>query len=81
MTDRNRREFVFADSPEHDFLCAGIRVKTPCAVLVDEWERERPVFGADIEGHRPIDLATKPVHLLVFLDEQFAVYLILAWVA
>src|SRR5260370_33364766 len=77
VASRNRREFIVTNSAEGDFLSAGIRIEAPGAVCRNQRYREWPVLGADIKGHRSVGLATQAMHLLVFLDEHFAVELIL----
>src|SRR5271156_1229536 len=81
VTDQNGPEFVLADSSEQDFLQTSVRIEAPGAVLLNERDRERPVLGADIQGHRSVGVPTQTVHLLVFLDEHFAVEPILGLIA
>jgi len=69
------------DSPEHDFFRPGIRVETPGLVLLRDRDREGPVLGPNVQGHGSIGFAMKAMHFLIFLDEQFAVQLILAFIA
>src|SRR5689334_24456978 len=80
VANSNRREFVFADSPEQDLLQTSIRVEVPGTVFLDKRDRKGPVLAADVEGHRSVGFSTQAVHLLVFLDEQFPVGLILGCV-
>src|SRR5579862_2498851 len=64
VASRDRREFVVAYSPEGDLFRTGFRIKAPDAVGRNQGDRERPVFRADIQCHRSVSIATKPVHLL-----------------
>ena len=43
----NGGEFIPADAPEHDLVFARGSVEKPCAVIIDEWNRKRPVLRAD----------------------------------
>jgi len=40
VTDQHRSELVLADSPEHDFLPAGLCIEIPGAVFLNQLERE-----------------------------------------
>src|ERR1700761_9043147 len=81
MANSNRCKFILPDSPEQDFLLAGIGVEAPRTALLNQGNWERPVFSADVQRHRSVSLTPQAVHLLILLDEQFALSLILSFVS
>jgi hypothetical protein len=74
---RDCRQFIFPNAPEQELFLAGIRVKAPGALLIDERHRKRPVFATDVQHQGAVGFAAQAMHLLVFLYEQFAVQFVL----
>src|SRR5205823_7825716 len=75
-----RRQFVLANLPEQDLLLTGVRIEPPGAIFPGQRDGEWPILGPNAQHQRSVGLVSQAVHLLVFLDEQFAVELILAFV-
>jgi hypothetical protein len=50
-------------------------------VLRGQWNREWPVFCANVKGHSPVRFSDEPVHLLVLLYESLAITLVFLLVA
>src|SRR5271170_3572205 len=61
--------FVLADSAVHDFAPPQKAIEIKSAAALDDGDRQRPVFGADIESSFVVRFFHQPVHLLVFLRE------------
>src|SRR5258708_11946132 len=78
---RGRHQFVLTDSSEHNLSLTGGGIELPGAILTNQGDRERPVLSADVQNHGSVGLATKSMHLPVFLNENFALQLVLARVA
>src|SRR5258708_22691044 len=65
-------KFIGANAAEKDLVFAGVRVEIPGAVVVNQGNRKRPVFGADHQGYRAVRLGDEAMHLLVFDNEADA---------
>src|ERR1700723_3503143 len=72
LANAYRRKFVFADPPEQNFLSPGLRIEIPLARAIDERNRRRPVFRADVPRGGAVGFFHQPVHHLKFLDKILA---------
>ena len=68
----DREDLVAADSPEEQLIFCGRRVEDPSAIFLDQWNRRRPVLGADDKRDLALIVVGVAMHLVVFGDEIVA---------
>ena len=65
-------EFVPTYAPEYDLFLACRGIEIPGAVIFQQGNRKRPVFGSDHQSYRSIRLGHKAMHFLIFDHEAYA---------